>query len=447
MRGRLLILVPKSPLIDLFRDLRPEDTEVTLQVSKKPSAEVALQQGLALFNPQELVKAFAAIPSTTKILHMKSLRLNKFSSQVLTQLLTAIPSTVEELDLSDNGLGLLDAEGWRGDNLHLVCAAIRASTVDLSNNHFGEMLSEHLSKALAQLHHAATLKLNNNGLLTSDLTAISQLDTAFKPSLKVLEITEDDLEFDVPEDKSGNDNLESSLNSLARIVPADITVKLNVKLRARFAELRKHHAQAAASISAEEQKINAEKNIIAQLLAYMVFAKARAEDPVAKNPLMHWAHHSAASLEKVTIAIEELGAITNLVRAVHIITELLRRHDGLKPSYPLTYVISNGKGAGLHTNSFDTIFLQLLFAENQESDNYRCSLLDLTKEQLMQYEVLPLEVNEDYRLGKTAELLSGPKRLSPLARNDLREKAITQLEAIVDIFHPGALLRKRLHMV
>jgi hypothetical protein len=447
MRGRLLLLVPKSPIMDLFKDIRPDDKEVTIQVSKKSNAQVALQQGLALFSPQELIQAFNIIPATTKILHLNKLNLSKFTSRVLYQILSAIPMTVEVLDLSENGFGFSDAEGLRGESLHIFFAAIVATTVDLSANYLGGILSHDLSTALSKLQCVNKIILNNNGLLAGEMTVMSDVCSALMPSVTTLEIIEDNLEYEVAEDKSMQETLLSTLNSFAKAVPMDMTVKLNDKYMTYFADLRKSHAQTAASNNAEERKFKAEKAVIAQLLAYMVFARKRAEAPATKNPFMHWAHHSAVSLEKVSEAINKLAASTSLVDAADIIAELLRRHDELKPSYPLSYVMSNGKGAGLHTNSFDTIFLQLLYSDNKESDKYKSCLLDLTPEELKLYELTPFEDSEDYRNGTTAELLSGPKRLPALERNGFREKAITQLATIVEVFHPGTKMRKQLNMV
>jgi hypothetical protein len=171
------------------------------------------------------------------------------------------------------------------------------------------------------------------------------------------------------------------------------------------------------------QETYPELEIIDQLIRLMKYAQSETINPQHYNRFMHWLHHGDASQAEVTKAINALENAHNLIDAINIISHLFSRHNGGNPD----------STSGLHTNSFDTIFLQLLFANGSRLSLPQKGLMFLDENEITSFKRYSLDavLKGEFRFGRDAENLSGPNRLPEKNRAGYRSLAISTLQGML----------------
>ena len=166
-----------------------------------------------------------------------------------------------------------------------------------------------------------------------------------------------------------------------------------------------------------------EKEVLNQLITLMIYAHNEALNPQHYNRFMHWLHHGRESEMQISRAITTLQNTTRLDEAILLLEKLFSRHSGGNLD----------STSGLHTNSFDTIFLQLLFADGSTPYLPVKGLMFLTIEELYNFKSYSLEAlnKGEFRMGRDPENLSGPGRLPEKERAEFRRMALTRLAGML----------------
>ena len=364
-----------------------------------------------------------------------------------------IPTSVTCIILAGNSIGLLTRQNPMITYIDQTHATVvdrfliflhalpdTVHTLDLSKTYLELMPEAELTKLFRGLPHKfKTLFVSYNCFKINNDDTLQGLKEALATLIHV-----DFLDMTGCFEKTLD---EKSAKGIARSIPLSLTgIKINycISNQMRLANTRspidapwlKLKGNFKHPIYLEEQseekespKHNAmgiaERAVFQQLLLTMEYAHQESLHPQYYNYFMHYMHHGKASEIEVKRAIFQVNQCLSLAEAVAIITKLLKRHKG----YNLEST------SGLHTNSFDTIFMQLLWADGNQPSLQHSGLLTLDKGGILELVCYPLNHMDrgEFRHGITPEALSGPKRLPVQDRAMYRERAVKGLEAILEI--------------
>jgi hypothetical protein len=392
---------------------------------------------------------FKAIPADTICLTIKSAGVSDYRYDWLnTNYAKLIPSSVTKIILSKNDFGVLSqlntqrsifaGELTLVDRLLLFLNALAdtVDTLDLSETSLELMPADELKKLFRGLPpNIKTLFVRNNPFQLGSEVSLRAIEVALA---ELVHLTFLDLTDCFPKMLD-----DQSALSIARCIPLSLT---GIKIPFYISKLMKLANTVAPwpwlhlynkfqhplnQPDSNEEKASpkhnrialAERAVFQQLLITMEYAYRQVTNPQYYNFFTHYLHHGRNSQTEIKRAIFAVNQCQSLTEAISIITKLLKRHKGN----------TLASTSGLHTNSFDTVFMQLLWADGNKPTLDQSGLLTLDKNSILELVCYPLShmAKGEFRLGTIPEGLSGANRLPVEDRAAFRTRTVEALEAIL----------------